>query len=98
MGEPFDWMVAKRNPEVARSQKARREAMYRTELEDRAGLLCRLGHTKEAARSRLQANLRWDFPDGTGPLAAPQVDAIVERVFGGTAAGRSAPRPKAGSR
>jgi hypothetical protein len=82
MAEPFDWMIAKRNPEVARAQKARREAMYRTELEERAALLGRLGYGKDAARARLQANLRWDFPDGAGPLAASDVDAIVDRMFG----------------
>jgi hypothetical protein len=85
MAEPFDWMVAKRNPEVARAQKARREAMYRSEIEDRAALLGRLGYAKDAARARLAANLRWDFPDGAGPVSAADLDAIVERIFGGAA-------------
>jgi hypothetical protein len=85
MAEPFDWMVAKRNPEVARAQKARREAMYRTELEERAALLSRLGHSRESARARLLANARWDFPDGAGPVSPADVDAIVDRVFGGAA-------------
>jgi hypothetical protein len=102
MAEPFDWMVAKRNPDVARAQKARREAMYRTELEDRAWLLSRLGYTKAAARTRLQANLRWDFPDGDGPVVEAQIDTIVDRVFGGSsagaAAGKAAPRSTAGAR
>ena len=99
MAEPFDWMVAKRNPEVARAQKARREAMYRTELEDRAGLLSRLGYSKENARRRLQANVRWDFEGGKGPVAAGDVDAIIDRVFGGNGpAGRPVGRPKASSR
>jgi hypothetical protein len=99
MAEPFDWMVAKRNPEVARAQKARRDAMYRTELEDRAGLLSRLGYSKENARTRLQANVRWDFEGGRGPVPAGDVDAIVERVFGGNGpAGRPGGRPKASSR
>ena len=99
MAEPFEWMVAKRNPEVARAQKARREAMYRTELEDRAGLLSRLGYSKENARTRLQANVRWDFEGGKGPVAAGDVDAIIDRVFGGNGpAGRPSGRPKASSR
>jgi hypothetical protein len=88
MAEPFDWMVARRNPDVARAQKARREAMYRGELEDRAGLLARLGYGKDAARGRLAANVRWDFPDGAGPVTAADVDAIVERVFGNGAAAK----------
>jgi|SRR6267142_155230 len=99
MAEPFDWMVAKRNPEVARAQKARREAMYRTELEERAGLLSRLGYSKESARARLQANARWDSGGGSGPVAAGDVDAIVDRVFGGGGpAGKPGGRPKAGAR
>jgi hypothetical protein len=95
MAEPFDWMVAKRNPAVARAQKARREAMYRAELEDRAALLGRLGYAKDAARARLAANVRWDFPDGAGPVTAGDVDAIVERVFGNGAAAKG-PRQKTG--
>jgi hypothetical protein len=98
MAEPFDWMVSKRNPEVARAQKARREAMYRTELEDRAALLFRLGHAKDGARARLQANLRWDFEGAEGPITAAQVDAIIDRVFGGGPAGKPGPRPKGGTR
>jgi len=98
MSEPFDWMVAKRNPAVARGQKARREDMYRTELEDRAALLSRLGHSKDAARARLQANARWDFPGGDGPVTAAQVDAIVDRVFGGGAGAKPGARAKGASK
>jgi hypothetical protein len=98
MSEPFDWMVAKRNPAVARAQKARREDMYRVELEDRAALLSRLGHSKDAARVRLHANARWDFPGGDGPVTAAQVDAIVDRVFGGGAGGKPGARAKGASK
>jgi hypothetical protein len=90
MAEPFEWMVAKRNPDVARAQKARREAMYRTELEDRASLLQRLGHGKEAARARLHANLRWDFEGRDAPVKPADVDAIVDRVYGARPAARAA--------
>ena len=61
---PFDWMDPRRNPERGKIDKARREAMYRSELEDRAALLHRLGYAKDKARARLAANLAWDFPDG----------------------------------
>jgi hypothetical protein len=95
MAEPFDWMLAKRNPDVARAQRARREAMYRTEIEERAALLGRLGYTKEGARARLAANVRWDFPGPSGPVTAADVDAIVDRVFGGSGApGRTGARSK----
>lgn len=93
MGEPFDWMVPKRNPAVARAQTARRDAMYRAELEDRAALLSRLGYAKDTARARLRANLRWDFEGREAPLSVADVDTIVERAFGGNVG--SAPKPTA---
>ena len=67
---PFDWMDPRRNPDRDKIEKARREAMYRSELEDRAALLQRLGYAKDKARARLAANLAWDFPDGKTPLDA----------------------------
>jgi hypothetical protein len=97
MAQPFDWMEAKRNPEAARGQKARREAMYRTELEDRAALLQRLGHSKDSARARLQANVAWDFEGSASPIGGTQIDAIVDRVFGNNGAGKPGPR-KGGAR
>jgi hypothetical protein len=95
MAEPFDWMVAKRNPAVARGQQERRAAMYRTELEERAALLHRLGHPKDGTRARLQANARWDFPDGHEPVTPAQIDAIVDRVYGAGPTGKPGARPKA---
>jgi hypothetical protein len=101
----FDWMETRRSPGQAKTQanteKARREAMYRAELEDRAALLQRLGYAKDKARARLAANLSWDFPDGKSPLDAGALDAIVDRLFNGTSgtpAGRPAPRGKGGTR
>jgi hypothetical protein len=85
---PFDWMEVKRHPDAGKAQSARREAMYRTELEDRAALLHRLGHGKDHVRGRLRANLAWDFDGGPTPVSGAQVDAIVDKVFGNAAAGR----------
>jgi hypothetical protein len=87
--QPFDWMEPRRNPEHVKTEKARREAMYRTELEERAALLHRLGHSRDAARARLAANLDWDFPGGSGPVAAGALDGIIDRVYG--SAGTSKP-------
>jgi hypothetical protein len=95
---PFDWMQPRRNPGAGKTESARREAMYRTELEERAALLHRLGHSRETARARLAANLAWDFPPGSSPLNAAAVEAIVDRVFGSAQAGRTAPRSKGGTR
>jgi hypothetical protein len=101
---PFDWMESRPNPDRGKIEKARREAMYRAELEDRAALLQRLGYAKDKARARLAANLAWDFPDGKGPLEAGTLDAIVDKLFNGTSGtsgtstGRPAPRGKGGTR
>jgi hypothetical protein len=89
MAEPFDWMVAKRNPDVARAQRAKADALVRAELEERAALLQRLGYAKDAARERLQANARWDFEGrpGGGPVKPADIDALVERAFEDRASG-----------
>src|SRR4030095_12951303 len=87
---PFDWMEPRRNPERAKIDKARREAMYRVELEERAALLQRLGYAKDKARARLAANLAWDFPKGSKPLDGAALDAIVDRLFDGAGSGRAA--------
>jgi hypothetical protein len=97
MAEPFDWMVAKRNPTVARAQNDRREAMYRAELEERAALLHRLGRSKDEARARVHANARWDFEGREGPVKAADIDAIVDRVFGGAGTNKAGAR-KGGTR
>jgi hypothetical protein len=95
---PFDWMESRRNPERGKIDKAHREAMYRTELEERAALLHRLGYAKDKTRARLAANLAWDFPNGSKPLDGAALDAIVDRLFDGASSGRAAPRGKGGTR
>jgi hypothetical protein len=95
---PFEWMEPRRNPERGKIDKARREAMYRVELEERAALLQRLGYGKERTRARLAANLAWDFPNGSRPFDGAALDAIVDRLFEGAASGRAAPRGKGGTR
>ena len=95
---PFDWMEPRRNPEVAKTERTRREGMYRTELEERAALLQRLGHGKADVRARLAANVGWDFPaeeKGRGresPVTTAALDAIVDRLFGQAPAGRPVAR------
>ena len=95
---PFDWMESRRNPERGKIDKAHREAMYRSELEERAALLHRLGYAKDKTRARLAANLAWDFPNGSKPLDGAALDAIVDRLFDGASSGRAAPRGKGGNR
>jgi len=90
----FDWMQPKRNASYTKTLLAKREAMYRGELVERAALLHRLGHGKAAVRARLAANLGWDFDGAANPIAG-ELDAIVEREFG---AARATPRNKGGAK
>ena len=96
MNVPFDWMEQKRNLEAAKAQRGRREAMYRSELEERAALLHRLGRSRDEARARLQANLAWDFERGGSPLSPAQVDALVDKVFANAGGGRPVSRATKG--
>jgi hypothetical protein len=95
--QPFDWMEPRRNPNRQPLEAAGRAAMYRTEIEERAALLGRLGHGRDQARLRLIANLNWDFPTATRPLSDKDVDGILDRVFGQNG-GKTAPRAKGGPR
>ena len=92
---PFDWMEPKRNPAVARASSAKRQAMVESELFDRASLLQRLGVARPAARARLGARLAWDFEGRTNPVGDQQLDAILDRVYGGGAGARAANRSNA---
>ena len=71
------------NPEVRADRERaadRRRAMFRSELEQRAALLRRLGFSKARAEARLRANLEWDFELGTGPRPEGLTDADIARV------------------
>ena len=92
----FDWMQPKRNPAYVKTLAAKRDAMYRGEMAERAALLQRLGHDKGAVRARLAANLGWDFEAGANPIAGGELDAIVDRAFGSARA--TTPRHKGGSK
>jgi len=72
--------------------------MYRTEIEERAALLGRLGHGRDQARLRLLGNLAWDFAPGARPLDDKDVDGILDRVFGTSSNGKTAPRAKGSPR
>jgi hypothetical protein len=98
MSAPFDWMDPKRNLQAIRAEKGRRAAMYRTELEERAAMLQRLGYARERVRARLAGNVAWDFERGDSPISSADIDAIVDRIYGGGAAVKPAPRAKGGAR
>lgn len=73
----FPWLDVKRSP----ASSATRDAMYRTEVEDRAALLFRLGFTKERAKARLRANVGWDFELHGRPRHAADIERIVDAVY-----------------
>ena len=85
----FEWHRVRRPPPDA----ARRTQMYKKEIEERAALLRRLGYDRARARTRLLANIEWDFEIGAGPklLQPADVDAILEQIWsrGGPASGGS---------
>jgi hypothetical protein len=60
---------------------ARREEMYRRELEERAALLFRLGYPAKRAKDRLAANVAWDFELHGRPKHASEIDKIVDAVY-----------------
>lgn len=55
--------------------------MFRREIEDRAGLLFRLGYPVKSAKARLQASVAWDFELHGRPKHAGEVDKIVDAVY-----------------
>jgi hypothetical protein len=59
----------------------RRHEMYRREIEERAGLLLRLGHPADAVKTRLRKSVDWDFDLHTRPAHAGEVDRIVDEVY-----------------
>ncbi len=68
-------------PSSYRSSAVRRREMYRREIEDRAGLLLRLGYRAEAVKARLKKTVDWDFDLHDRPAHAAEVDRIVDDVY-----------------
>jgi hypothetical protein len=73
----FDYLqTPKRRP-----NNQRRDEMYRSELEERAAMLFRLGYNIKRAKARLHANIAWDFELHGRPRHAADVDKIVDAVY-----------------
>jgi hypothetical protein len=79
--EPFDWMQPHRPAGRNKVDADRRASMYRAEIEERAALLGRLGHTRNDVRARLASNLSWDFAPAHRPLTDADLDSILDKVF-----------------
>jgi hypothetical protein len=76
----FMWNESPRGPAARAHDAKAADAMYRRELEDRAGLLLRLGRSPAFVKSRLSSNVEWDFDLATRPSHAADVDKIVDAV------------------
>jgi hypothetical protein len=64
-----------------RRAKEQRGAMFKKEIEDRAGLLLRLGYKAVDVKSRLRKSVDWDFDLSDVPDHASEVDRIVDDVY-----------------
>ena len=64
-----------------RRAKEQRRAMFKKEIEDRAGLLLRLGYKAGDVKSRLRKSVDWDFDLSDVPDHAGEVDRIVDDVY-----------------
>ena len=64
-----------------RHAKQQRRAMYKKEVEERAGLLLRLGYKAADVKSRLHKSVDWDFDLQDAPEHASEVDRIVDEVY-----------------
>jgi hypothetical protein len=77
----FVWSETPRSKRAAEHDGKAREAMYRRELEERAALLLRLGRSPAYVKSRLAANVAWDFEMNGRPAHAAEVDKIVDATL-----------------
>jgi hypothetical protein len=77
----FVWDERSKRTPSAKQLAARRDEMYRRELEDRAALLLRLGYPAERTKARLHANVRWDFEMRGTARHVGDIDKIVDQVY-----------------
>ncbi|MBM4320237.1 MAG: hypothetical protein FJ125_09805 [Deltaproteobacteria bacterium] len=81
---PFDYLHVE-IPAEFRNAPEKALQMYRHELKERAGMLKRLGYTREDALMRLSTNLRWDWEVNPAPdyirELEQQLAGIVEEVY-----------------
>jgi hypothetical protein len=68
-------------PTAYKRSAERRREMFKKEVEDRAGLLLRLGHNAADVKQRLRRTVAWDFELPHRPDQAGEVDRIVDEVY-----------------
>ena len=68
-------------PSAYKRSAERRREMFKKEVEERAGLLLRLGHQAAAVKARLKRTVAWDFDLQARPDQVGEVDRIVDEVY-----------------
>jgi hypothetical protein len=81
LAPPFPWLSSKVSPIVSAQSGPRNLEVRRREISERAGLLRRLGYSRNDVLSRLSSYLDWEYePFHKSPLAA-EITALVDAVF-----------------
>ncbi len=81
LAPPFPWLSSKVPPHICAHSGTRNLEVRRREITDRAGLLRRLGYSRNDVLSRLSSYLDWEYePFHKSPLAA-EITALVDAVF-----------------
>lgn len=81
MSFQFEWWVPARNEALAKRLAGRFEDGLRAEAVERANLLMRLGHGRDAVVKRLQERMKWDFEMSKVPALYKEIPALVDKVF-----------------
>jgi len=80
----FPWYEPNR-PKISPEASAhKRDEAIKQDLEDRASLLFRLGYSKDRAKARLRANVRWECELNGKPRSVEserEIDKLVDAVW-----------------
>lgn len=77
----FDWYCSHIPENVMKTGAERRETMYLNEARFRAGLLRRLGYSKEQALDRIQRHFEWGFELHARPDFLDKVPGVIDAVY-----------------
>lgn len=77
----FDWWEPHRSATQTATWADKRKTMIRSELEERAALLRRLGYSSDHAKMRLRAHLNWEYERNPPIPFIDEVDALVDAVW-----------------
>ena len=78
---PFPWLHAETSVAFSATFAKKAEASHLQEIEERAGLLCRLGYSRTDAKRRIRGNVRWEWELHGMPRFFSKLDGIVDGVY-----------------